>query len=168
MICFQNLAVRLKWVYDLRVGILKAYTLLYNLVSFEAKILHFALSWLEIWSDGADFRVWWVPIIPPGLVKISDRLLDSNPSKSTRVQQCWLRNLAYLKWIQARFLSQHCCTLVDLEGLESSNRSEFFTSPGGIVGTQHTRKSAPSDQTSSQERAKCKIFASKQTIVCMP
>ena len=29
---------------------------------------------------------------------------------------------------------------IDLEGLESSNRSGFFTSPEEILTTQHTRK----------------------------
>ena len=37
-------------------------------------------------------------------------------------------------------------SLVDLEGLESSNRSEFFTSLGGTVNAQHTPKSAHSHE----------------------
>ena len=61
------------------------------------------------------------------------------------------------------FWDKDLCSLVELEGLESSNRSEFFTSSGGIVNTQHTRKSAPSDQISSQERENCNDFVTKLT-----
>ena len=67
------------------------------------------------------------------------------------------------EWFQVRFLNQHCCTLVDLEGLELRFFSENFTSSGGIVTAQHTRKSASPDQISSQERPKCKIFVAKLT-----
>ena len=41
------------------------------------------------------------------------------------------------------FWDKDLCRLIDLEGLESSNRSGFFTSPEGNLTTQHTRKSAP-------------------------
>ena len=61
------------------------------------------------------------------------------------------------------FGSKDLCSLLELEGLESSNRSEIFTSSEGIVDAQHTRKSASPDQNSSQGSSKCNFFASDYT-----
>ena len=57
------------------------------------KQFQFSLPWSEFLSGESDFWVCWAFRISPGLIKISDPYLDSNPFKSTRLKQCWLRNL---------------------------------------------------------------------------
>ena len=52
---------------------------------------------------------------------------------------------------------------MDLEGLELGYRSEIFTRSEEILATQHTRKSASSDQNSSQERPEGIFFVTDYT-----
>ena len=77
-----------------------------------------------------------------------------------RMPLCCFRNE---KSSEVDFWNKVLCSVIELERLESSNRSGFFTSPEGTLTTQHTRKSAPPLQISSQERGNCNDFASKVT-----
>ena len=72
------------------------------------------------------------------------------------------------KYSEVDFWDKDLCTLIGLEGLESSNRSQIFTSSGGILNAQHTRKSASSDQNSSQERLEGIFFVTDYTMMRMP
>ena len=54
----------------------------------------FAFSWAQFSSDWAVNLVWWVARVPSEDPRRFSRWATSNPSKSSKLKQCWFRNLA--------------------------------------------------------------------------